>query len=72
MNALQTEFLLLRETGMSAREALASMIEWRRRATISLVLSGRFIPPFVTTLVSELTAEIERLRMTRRMVGVRT
>lgn len=69
MNALQEEFTALR-AGMRAREAIASMVDWRRGAVVSLCGTG-FVPPFVTQLVSELTAEIERLRMTRRMAGVR-
>lgn len=69
-NALQTEFTALRDAGMRPRDTIASMIDWRRRAVLSLSGTG-FVPPFVTELVSELTAEIERLRMTRRVAGVR-
>jgi xanthine/CO dehydrogenase XdhC/CoxF family maturation factor len=68
--ALQHEFTSLRTAGMKPREALNSMIDWRRQAASSLV-GGGYVPACVSELALELAAEIERLQMTRKFSGVR-
>jgi hypothetical protein len=68
--ALIAEFNGLRAAGMKPREVFASMIGWRIAAVASLA-GGGYVPACVTELSRELSAEIERLCMTRKFSGVR-
>lgn len=71
MNLLQTEFFSLRDAGMKPREALNSMIMWRMNAAATLLTAAPSVPASICELAVELNAEAERLRMTRRLSGMK-
>lgn len=69
MNALQQEYLTLRDAGMRPLDALAAMRTWRDGAGAVIRRGPGLLPRPVADLLVDLAAERERVTCVRRLIS---